>query len=120
RSNTTSMARSTLPKLNKLEAAVVINGEASDLKASRPGKGQTDERDLGAELHGRFDPKKNVDKFEESRGRGPRTSNHESFMRKYRWKNIILEPANLKDQELLAELMNNPKYRILVYKDTFN
>jgi hypothetical protein len=112
------MARNTLPRINGKDKQVLVNGEVSDLRASRPGKGLVDERDLASEFAGKFSQKKIIDQFEESRG--TKRPEKKDFFRMYEWKNIVLEPEKVKDQELLSQLMNDPKFRILVYKDTFS
>jgi hypothetical protein len=40
-------------------------------------------------------------------------------MSEYVFKNIILDPEQQRDQDMLNELMNNKKYMIAMWKDTW-
>lgn len=64
-----------------------------------------------------FDPETVIDAFEQSRGirKKPKAQD----MSNYTFKNIILDPEQQKDQEMLNELMNNKKYMIISWKDTW-
>ena len=64
-----------------------------------------------------FDPEAVIDAFETFKGikKKPKTP----ALTEYVFKNIILDPEQQKDQELLNELMNNKKYLIALWKDTW-
>jgi hypothetical protein len=63
-----------------------------------------------------FDPEAVIDAFEMAKGikRRPRQE-----ISDYTFKNIILDPEQQKDQDMLNELMNNKKYMIALWKDTW-
>jgi hypothetical protein len=65
---------------------------------------------------GGFDPEVIIDAFEKSRGIRSRQKNE---LENYKFKNIILDPEKQKDQDMLNELMNNKKYLITLWKDTW-
>jgi hypothetical protein len=64
-----------------------------------------------------FDPETVIDAYEQAKGikRRPRQAD----MSDYEFKNIILDPEQQKDQDMLNELMNNKKYMIALWKDTW-
>jgi hypothetical protein len=64
-----------------------------------------------------FDPEAVIDAYEMSKGikKRPKTQD----MDEYVFKNIILDPEQQKDQDMLNELMNNKKYMITLWKDTW-
>lgn len=65
-----------------------------------------------------FDPEAVIDAFETAKGikRRPRV---EDAMNDFMFKNIILDPEQQRDQDMLNELMNNKKYMIALWKDTW-
>jgi len=85
-------------------------GELSDLKIKR-----IPERDLQAELFKDRSPKQIVDEYEESIGRKPKKEIKLNLKNKIQYFNIKDE----EDKILFEELMNNPKYNIIHYRDTF-
>jgi hypothetical protein len=64
-----------------------------------------------------FDPEAVIDAYEQAKGirKKPRAND----MSNYTFKNIILDPEQQKDQDMLNELMNNKKYMIISWKDTW-
>ena len=74
-----------------------------------------DERNLTDELYKKNWQTKTVDNFEKSMGIHP----GEAGKQKMLMKNRIFEPSYDKDQELLNELMNSPKFRIVYLKDNW-
>lgn len=64
-----------------------------------------------------FDPEVVIDAFEEAKGikRRPKAND----LADYTFKNIILDPEKQIDQDMLNELMNNKKYVINLWKDTW-
>jgi len=64
-----------------------------------------------------FDPEAVIDAFEAAKGIKKRAKSAE--MTEYVFKNIILDPEQQKDQDMLNELMNNKKYMITLWKDTW-
>lgn len=64
-----------------------------------------------------FDPETVIDAFEQAKGikRKPAAAD----MSDYVFKNIILDPEQQRDQDMLNELMNNKKYMISLWKDTW-
>ena len=64
-----------------------------------------------------FDPEVVIDAFEQAKGikRRPKATE----MTDYVFKNIVLDPEKQMDQDLLNELMNNKKYMIALWKDTW-
>jgi len=64
-----------------------------------------------------FDPEAVIDAFEQAKGIKKRPKTAE--MQEYIFKNIILDPEQQKDQDMLNELMNNKKYMIALWKDTW-
>lgn len=64
-----------------------------------------------------FDPEAVIDAFERAKGIKKRPKS--SDMSEYTFKNIILDPEQRRDQDMLNELMNNKKYLIALWKDTW-
>jgi len=64
-----------------------------------------------------FDPEAVIDAYETAKGIKKRPKVQE--MDDYTFKNIILDPEQQKDQDMLNELMNNKKYMITLWKDTW-
>lgn len=64
-----------------------------------------------------FDPEAVIDAFESFKGIKKKSKT--PALTEYVFKNIILDPEQQKDQELLNELMNNKKYLIALWKDTW-
>jgi hypothetical protein len=64
-----------------------------------------------------FDPEAVIDAYEMAKGikKRPKTQD----MSEYVFKNIILDPEQQRDQDMLNELMNNKKYMIAMWKDTW-
>jgi hypothetical protein len=86
---------------------------ASDLSTSASKK-----RNVRNEITNKgFDPEVVIDAFEEAKGikRKPRVHD----MTEYVFKNIVLDPEKQFDQDMLNELMNNKKYMITLWKDTW-
>jgi hypothetical protein len=63
-----------------------------------------------------FDPEAVIDAFEIAKGIKKRSSLDSS---EFVYKNIILDPEQQRDQDMLNELMNNKKYMITMWKDTW-
>lgn len=63
-----------------------------------------------------LDVEKEIDAFELSRGivRKPKTN-----MADYNFKNIILDPEEERDNEMLSRLLNDEKYLITYWKDNW-
>jgi hypothetical protein len=64
-----------------------------------------------------FDPEIVIDAFEQAKGIKRRPKVQE--MTDYTFKNIVLDPEKQMDQDMLNELMNNKKYVIALWKDTW-
>ena len=64
-----------------------------------------------------FDPETVIDAYEVAKGIKKKARAHD--MSSYVFKNIILDPEQQKDQDMLNELMNNKKYMIISWKDTW-
>ena len=64
-----------------------------------------------------FDPEAVIDAFEQAKGIKKRPKATDTA--DYAFKNIILDPEQQKDQDMLNELMNNKKYLITLWKDTW-
>jgi disulfide oxidoreductase YuzD len=64
-----------------------------------------------------FDPEAVIDAFERAKGIKKRPKSAE--MAEYSFKNVILDPEQQRDQDMLNELMNNKKYMITLWKDTW-
>jgi hypothetical protein len=64
-----------------------------------------------------FDPEAVIDAYEQAKGIKRRKPAAE--MQDYVFKNIVLDPEQQKDQDMLNELMNNKKYLIALWKDTW-
>jgi hypothetical protein len=64
-----------------------------------------------------FDPEAVIDAFEQAKGIKKRPKLAE--MHEFTFKNIILDPEQQRDQDMLNELMNNKKYMIALWKDTW-
>ena len=64
-----------------------------------------------------FDPEAVIDAYEQAKGikKRPKTAD----VSDYTFKNIILDPEEQRDQDMLNELMNNKKYMITLWKDTW-
>ena len=89
-----------------------FGAEASDLSISK-GK----RRNIRGEVANKgFDPDSVIDAFERSKGIKRPSRNPTPTLT---FKNIILNPDQQKDQDMLNELMNNDKYTIIQWKDTW-
>ena len=64
-----------------------------------------------------LDPEAVIDAFEMAKGIKKRPKNADTT--DYTFKNIILDPEQQRDQDMLNELMNNKKYMIALWKDTW-
>lgn len=64
-----------------------------------------------------FDPEAVIDAFETAKGIKKRPKAGD--MSEFTFKNIILDPEQQRDQDMLNELMNNKKYMITLWKDTW-
>jgi hypothetical protein len=64
-----------------------------------------------------FDPEAVIDAYELAKGikKRPRSEDLSDLV----FKNIILDPEQQRDQDMLNELMNNKKYTIAMWKDTW-
>lgn len=75
-------------------------------------------RNVVREVTGKgFDPEAIIDAFETAKGIKRRPKQSEVV--EYTFKNIILDPEQQRDQDMLNELMNNKKYMIALWKDTW-
>ncbi len=107
--------KTTLPPLSA-EDVTLNTGYVSDMGVSTRHGTRTD-RKLADELMSKFDPTAVVDAYEESIGLKPKGANKAP---KYFYRPTILEPEQPADKEKLTNLMNDPKYKIIVYKDSFS
>lgn len=64
-----------------------------------------------------FDPEAIIDAFESFKG--IKKKQKTPPLAEYVFKNIILDPEQQRDQDMLNELMNNKKYIIALWKDTW-
>lgn len=64
-----------------------------------------------------LDPEAVIDAFEQAKGIKKKKNIADSL--EYTFKNIILDPEQQRDQDMLNELMNNKKYMIALWKDTW-
>ena len=64
-----------------------------------------------------FDPEAVIDAYETAKGIKKRSKTGD--MLELTFKNIILDPEQQRDQDMLNELMNNKKYMITLWKDTW-
>jgi hypothetical protein len=90
-----------------------FGASANDLMTSGNKK-----RNIRSEITNKgFDPEIVIDAFEQAKGikRRPKVSE----MTDYTFKNIVLDPEKQMDQDMLNELMNNKKYIIALWKDTW-
>jgi len=77
----------------------------------------SNKRNIRSEVSNKgFDPEMVIDAFEQAKGIKKRPSVTEND---YQFKNIVLDPEQQKDQDMLNELMNNKKYMIALWKDTW-
>lgn len=89
-------------------------GSPGDLNVSRKGI----RRNVRNEVNNKdFDPQAVIDAFEIAKGikRRPASDGTEGYV----FKNIILDPETQKDQDMLNELLNNKRYLISLWKDTW-
>jgi hypothetical protein len=89
-----------------------FGASASDLLVSDK------KRNVKNEVAGKgFDPEAVIDAYEIAKGikKRPKATD----VSEYTFKNIILDPEQQKDQDMLNELMNNEKYMIAMWKDTW-
>jgi len=90
-----------------------FGASANDLMASGGRK-----RNVRSEITNKgFDPEVVIDAFEEAKGIKRRAKTTD--MADYVFKNIVLDPEKQMDQDMLNELMNNKKYMIALWKDTW-
>jgi hypothetical protein len=83
----------------------------------RAGEVPTSKRNVQAEVKGsKLDVEREIDAFELSRGiiRKPKTN-----LSEYAFNNIILDPEEQRDNEMLSKLLNDEKYLITYYKDNW-
>lgn len=73
-------------------------------------------RELKKEILNKFDPEQVVDSFEQSVG----IKKKQDTALNKRIKPYLFNLKNQKDEENLEKLMNDPKYRITYWKDSFN
>lgn len=76
-----------------------------------------DERQLVDELYKKNWQQKTVDAFEARVGIAPSKGSDKQTLN---YKNRLFEPSYDKDQQLLNELMNSPKYKIIYLKDNWS
>jgi hypothetical protein len=74
-------------------------------------------RNIRNEVTNKFDPEIVIDAFEQAKG--IKRKSKVADMSEYSFKNIILDPEQQRDQDMLNELMNNKKYMITLWKDTW-
>lgn len=84
--------------------------------AVAPDLKRKDERSLVDELYKKNWQQKTVDAFEERTGIAPSKGTAKQTLN---YKNRVFEPSFDKDQQLLNELMNSPKYKIIYLKDNW-
>lgn len=72
------------------------------------------DRDLGAELHKKSYQQQQIDNFERQMGIAPPKPKPNLT-----YKSRVFSPDYEKDNTLLTELMNNPKYTIIKWQDTW-
>jgi hypothetical protein len=90
-----------------------FGSSAGDLTTSTGKK-----RNIRDELSNKsFDPETVIDAYEIAKGIKKRPSI--TAETDYVFKNIVLDPEQQKDQDMLNELMNNKKYMITLWKDTW-
>jgi len=91
--------------------------EHFDFGATAPDLLGSAKRNIRNEIGNKFDPEKVIDAYEQAKGikRRPKPTDTEG----YEFKNIILDPEQQRDQDRLNELMNNKKYMIISWKDTW-
>jgi hypothetical protein len=100
-----------LEKEARATAHFDFGSSADDLYSSK-GK-----RNIRNEVNNKsFDPEAVIDAFEMSKGIKKKKP---ADMTEYVFKNIILDPEQQRDQDMLNELMNNKKYMITLWKDTW-
>jgi hypothetical protein len=89
-----------------------FGASASDLLISEK------KRNVKNEVTGKgFDPEAVIDAYEIAKGIKKRPKSAD--LSEYVFKNIILDPEQQRDQDMLNELMNNKKYMIAMWKDTW-
>jgi hypothetical protein len=89
-----------------------FGASASDLLMSEK------KRNVKNEVTGKgFDPEAVIDAYEIAKGIKKRPKSAD--LSEYTFKNIILDPEQQRDQDMLNELMNNKKYMIAMWKDTW-
>jgi disulfide oxidoreductase YuzD len=89
-----------------------FGSSAADLQASGA------KRNIRSEVNNKgFDPEAVIDAYETAKGIKKRAKADPAL--DYAFKNIILDPEQQKDQDMLNELMNNKKYMITLWKDTW-
>lgn len=64
-----------------------------------------------------FDPEAVIDAYEIAKGIKKRSRPDEAL--ELTFKNIVLDPEQQRDQDMLNELMNNKNYSIVQWKDTW-
>ena len=96
---------------NQITEHFDFGASAADLSIS------SGRRNIRNEVNNRFDPEKVIDAFEHAKGIKRKPALPE--MLEYEFKNIILDPEQQRDQDMLNELMNNKKYMITLWKDTW-
>jgi hypothetical protein len=73
-------------------------------------------RNIRNEVSNKFDPEKVIDAYEEARGfKKRKVDEPQDFV----FKSTVLDPEQQRDQDLLHELLNNKKYIINHWKDTW-
>ena len=91
--------------------------EHFDFGSSAADLGITRSRNIRSEVNNKsFDPEEVISAFEAAKGIAPRQRTKFS---NYLFKNIVLDPEQEKDREMLDTLLNDPRYIIQMYKDNW-
>ena len=100
-----------LLKENKITEHFDFGSSISDFEVS------SKKRNIKNEVTNKgFDPEAIIDAYEMAKGIKRKKSEDSAD---FNFKNIILDPEQQKDQDMLNELMNNKKYQIIFWKDTW-
>ena len=101
------------PRLREATEHFDFGYNTHELSSSRDGK-----RNVRNEITNKsFEPNEVIDAFESAKGIKKRSATPDTS--NYTFKNIILDPEQQRDQDMLNELMNNKKYMIVFWKDTW-
>ena len=103
-----------LPETKIPEDSILFEDKKSDLRLTNKTAEKTDE-DLRKSIFNVMDPQKVIDNFERTHGPKVKKTKVSQTIKKSR----LFRPAQEKDKALFEQLMNNPKYTITYYKDTW-